>query len=671
MRNVLIGVLTTLLFFPVFTKAQFSYKYNSSIGGTSNLIADFLFDVDSEGMVYALETREEFLSFLEYYQIKRFDSNNQLIDSIRLTFGGLPVSSILPEILAFKRASNGNYYLLTKYASAGASILYAFSAKGSLLFNYNLNERQELLELYQRLSSVRATQMLIDDKDHIRLLAGDHVISYSLDGEFAGYWKTGKLSDTVTMAVDDQGNSYIAGADNSIVVFNSIGQEIRTIPLSTTRNIKHLFSDDAAQLFIVYDSPYNTYVVVYDINTGRVDSITTHQVDNSSAEVAFRNISQVVSKNKKLYVADLRLPANLGMRVADFSHDRLAIFSRSGLSGLTIYGPGLIPVNTPVTYRLLPKNEDRYYSCRYTGQNVSRVAGFDSYSGNADHTTITLIAAEEATPGRLVCYYYEANEEDSASIYITPYKPAKPYSLIPVVCDAEEYTFCDGVAIKSFQFNDLNKTGLSCDVLSYKDFTLDSVFATVNMGRLYSATVSLSAGNFNQPYYAGIWIDLNNDGDFEDEEEFSGTAIAFDGIVKFTNIQIPQSATYKAHVRMRVRSRAITPFAANESCIRVGDQGETQDYSVHITQSVTLAASEAVTPNNDGKNDYFVIKGVDPDYANTLVITDTYGKIIKETNDYANDWPGKNDLDNLKKGTYYYFFKNGPSFINGFFVVNY
>jgi len=61
----------------------------------------------------------------------------------------------------------------------------------------------------------------------------------------------------------------------------------------------------------------------------------------------------------------------------------------------------------------------------------------------------------------------------------------------------------------------------------------------------------------------------------------------------------------------------------------------------------------AFTPNGDGVNDFFIIKGLP---ANTKVmIFDRFGKLLYESNDYANNWDGK-DLDGhaLESGIYWY-----------------
>lgn len=66
-----------------------------------------------------------------------------------------------------------------------------------------------------------------------------------------------------------------------------------------------------------------------------------------------------------------------------------------------------------------------------------------------------------------------------------------------------------------------------------------------------------------------------------------------------------------------------------------------------------LEFSNVITPNSDGKNDYFSIKGLENYPGSKLYIMDRSGKVIYESLDYHNDWNG----DNYPEGTYFYLLK--------------
>ncbi len=57
------------------------------------------------------------------------------------------------------------------------------------------------------------------------------------------------------------------------------------------------------------------------------------------------------------------------------------------------------------------------------------------------------------------------------------------------------------------------------------------------------------------------------------------------------------------------------------------------------------------TPNNDGNNDYFVIKNGEF-YRNSLAVYNRWGQVVFEANNYRNTWRAADVAD----GTYYYVF---------------
>jgi gliding motility-associated-like protein/uncharacterized repeat protein (TIGR01451 family) len=87
---------------------------------------------------------------------------------------------------------------------------------------------------------------------------------------------------------------------------------------------------------------------------------------------------------------------------------------------------------------------------------------------------------------------------------------------------------------------------------------------------------------------------------------------------------------------------------------------------------------EGYSPNNDGINDFFVIRGIlfYPD--NTIVIFNRWGNKVFETSPYQNTWDGKTRMgttigeDELPVGTYFYVLDlgNGSTVIKGTIYLN-
>jgi len=85
-----------------------------------------------------------------------------------------------------------------------------------------------------------------------------------------------------------------------------------------------------------------------------------------------------------------------------------------------------------------------------------------------------------------------------------------------------------------------------------------------------------------------------------------------------------------------------------------GGSSCTNSTQVSIEVCEDFSIPNAFTPNNDGKNDFFIIDGTD--FANCrLVVFNRWGTKVYEANDYQNDWAGK-DLNGklLESDTYYY-----------------
>jgi gliding motility-associated-like protein len=79
---------------------------------------------------------------------------------------------------------------------------------------------------------------------------------------------------------------------------------------------------------------------------------------------------------------------------------------------------------------------------------------------------------------------------------------------------------------------------------------------------------------------------------------------------------------------------------------------------------------EAMTPDGDGINDTFVIKGIEKYPTNSISIFNRWGDLVYQKENYQNDWDGTsmNSLtigeDALPTGTYYYLFDTKTSPVN-------
>lgn len=105
---------------------------------------------------------------------------------------------------------------------------------------------------------------------------------------------------------------------------------------------------------------------------------------------------------------------------------------------------------------------------------------------------------------------------------------------------------------------------------------------------------------------------------------------------------------------------------------------DTADVTVDIFDG-PVWIPEAISPNGDGQNEYFVIRGLS-DYKNSsLTIYSRSGQLVYRSLDYQNDWSGKSlnaaisDGTILPTGTYYYVLHLGETnrYLKGFVYLLY
>jgi gliding motility-associated-like protein len=92
----------------------------------------------------------------------------------------------------------------------------------------------------------------------------------------------------------------------------------------------------------------------------------------------------------------------------------------------------------------------------------------------------------------------------------------------------------------------------------------------------------------------------------------------------------------------------------------------------YVTLTVNnLIIPTLITPNLDGRNDYFVLRGIESLGTTELFIFDRRGMKVYDNDDYQNDWDGVDYNSNpLPDDTYFYVlrFDNGSS-LSGYIVI--
>jgi len=113
----------------------------------------------------------------------------------------------------------------------------------------------------------------------------------------------------------------------------------------------------------------------------------------------------------------------------------------------------------------------------------------------------------------------------------------------------------------------------------------------------------------------------------------------------------------------------VQTFQAGNSTLT---QGFLQPFLIIETTADVAIVNNILTPNGDGKNDFFTIKGLEKYPANKLTIFDRGGRLIYSTTNYQNNWDGYLNGKPLMEDTYYYMLDLGINgTIKGFISILY
>ena len=75
----------------------------------------------------------------------------------------------------------------------------------------------------------------------------------------------------------------------------------------------------------------------------------------------------------------------------------------------------------------------------------------------------------------------------------------------------------------------------------------------------------------------------------------------------------------------------------------------------------TIGATNVLTPNGDGKNDYWLIKDIRLYPQNNVTVYDKAGRVVYTKHGYNNEWDGTLNGSPLAEGTYYFVVDLGPN----------
>nr|WP_294900760.1 S8 family serine peptidase [uncultured Pedobacter sp.] len=162
-------------------------------------------------------------------------------------------------------------------------------------------------------------------------------------------------------------------------------------------------------------------------------------------------------------------------------------------------------------------------------------------------------------------------------------------------CSSAATSSNDGI-IEKVQIGSINNTiPLSCR--TYSDFT--SLTTDLEQGKTYPFNINVGTCGANADKIAGVFVDWNGDGDFDDVNEVVAKSSVFSANGTFTgNINVPTGVIAGNYSILRIVLNQ-TSDATNVLPCGSYEKGETQDYKIHFIKSST---DVGVTAINDSLN---------------------------------------------------------------------
>ena len=209
------------------------------------------------------------------------------------------------------------------------------------------------------------------------------------------------------------------------------------------------------------------------------------------------------------------------------------------------------------------------------GSTYTELGASATDNEDGDLTTSIIIGGDTVDPNVLGTYLVTYNVSDAAG--------NAAVEVIRTV-NVTEFQYCDSFGNISFQtgvtrviFGTIDNVDGSPKDVGYEDFT--NIITDVTQGTTLDLTVHVDTdGNFT--VHAFVWIDWNQDGDFDDsgeEYDLGDVTDVPDGALPTLSITIPESMIF-GNTRMRVSAQ----YDADPTSCLTNFDGEVEDYTVNV-----------------------------------------------------------------------------------------
>lgn len=192
--------------------------------------------------------------------------------------------------------------------------------------------------------------------------------------------------------------------------------------------------------------------------------------------------------------------------------------------------------------------------------------------------------------------------------------------------------------------------------------------ATVHVFTGIAAADDLFDVQFNQPLTNGVLVFNDQVGNVQSwdirivEQPTNGSAAVVDGELEYT----PNNNYYGQDVLVYEICNTDCPDNCARATVRLNVLGSNVEQPCFVP--------DIITPNGDGKNDFFTVPCLETTYTNNNVrIFNRWGDKIFEQDSYENDWDSRYKGNLLPPGTYFYLIQldkqNSEKIMQGYFTI--
>jgi len=292
----------------------------------------------------------------------------------------------------------------------------------------------------------------------------------------------------------------------------------------------------------------------------------------------------------------------------------------------------------------------------------------------ASTSTNANLSALSQSPGILLPGFSSGTTSYTASVS----NSTTSITVTPTVSDAAATVKVKGVAVSSGSASGSIALAMGSNIVTIVVTAGDGSTTktyTVNITRTVSANANLTTLSISKGALTPMFVPAT----------ISYTAMVINGISAITVTPTLSDTTAALKVNGNTVSNgnpssdiALTEGANTITIVVTAQDGTTtKTYTILLTRAsagestATAEVSNVLSPNGDGKNDFWVIKDIALYPNNIVKIFDRAGRLLYTKENYANDWDGTIRGTSLRPDTYYYIidFGSGAKPIKGYISI--